>query len=248
MKVLAIGNSFSSDATRYLHKLAKANGESIKTVNLYIGGCSLERHYFNILENAKDYSFEFNGETTGIKVTVKDALMSDSWDYITVQQQSSNATDYRTYQPYLNELVGYIKRYRPHSKIIVHQTWAYEDGSDMLLALKKYNTGAEMFSDIKASYEQAYKDIDAHGLIPCGEVFMKALENGVSKIHRDTYHAKYGIGRYALALTWFAYLTGKDPESVVFNEFDETVSEKEIDIVKRSAKEVLSKREHLFFS
>ena len=39
MKVLAIGNSFSNDAMRYLHGIAKADGVDMKTVNLFIGGC-----------------------------------------------------------------------------------------------------------------------------------------------------------------------------------------------------------------
>ncbi len=45
MKVLAIGNSFSQDATRYLRKIAQASGEDMKVVNLYIGGCPLSRHF-----------------------------------------------------------------------------------------------------------------------------------------------------------------------------------------------------------
>lgn len=40
MKVLAIGNSFSNDAMRYLHGIAKADGVDMKTVNLFIGGWS----------------------------------------------------------------------------------------------------------------------------------------------------------------------------------------------------------------
>ena len=88
MKILSIGNSFSQDAQRYLHNLAKADGESIKCVNLYIGSCSLRTHYINMLENNKAYSFEFNGETTGLKVSITDALASDDWDYITLQQVS----------------------------------------------------------------------------------------------------------------------------------------------------------------
>ena len=43
MKLLSIGNSFSQDAHNKLHALAKANGVTLETVNLYIGGCSLER-------------------------------------------------------------------------------------------------------------------------------------------------------------------------------------------------------------
>ena len=57
MKLLSIGNSFSQDAQRYLHRIAAAAGESLKCVNLYIGGCSLRTHYFNILEK------KINGNT-----------------------------------------------------------------------------------------------------------------------------------------------------------------------------------------
>ena len=71
MKILCIGNSFSQDATRYLSRIGKAAGTGIKTVNLYIGGCPLKTHYFNVLEDQPAYAFEFNGENTGIKVSIK---------------------------------------------------------------------------------------------------------------------------------------------------------------------------------
>lgn len=44
MKILAIGNSFSQDATRYLQDIAASAGENLFVRNLYIGGCSLEMH------------------------------------------------------------------------------------------------------------------------------------------------------------------------------------------------------------
>ena len=59
MKILSIGNSFSQDAHRYLHKLAKQEGVDLKTVNLYIGGCSLRTHYLNMLGDYANYIFEF---------------------------------------------------------------------------------------------------------------------------------------------------------------------------------------------
>lgn len=241
MKVLAIGNSFSQDAMRYLHKMALCNGEKLKAVNLYIGGCSLKKHYYNILENNKAYMFEFNGENTGIFVTVKEALMSDNWDYITLQQVSQEAPDYSTYQPYLNVLAEYVRKYCPHSKILMHQTWAYERDSYRLVNELKYEIPEKMTEDIVNSYDQAAKDIGAYGIIPCGEVFMKAIEKGIMKIHRDTFHAHLGIGRYALALTWFAYLYKCDPLDVKFDAFDVETDEMEIQIVKETVKEVLKR-------
>lgn len=44
MNILAIGNSFSQDATRYLHGIARSMGKKWNTANLYIGGCSIDRH------------------------------------------------------------------------------------------------------------------------------------------------------------------------------------------------------------
>ena len=75
-KVLSIGNSFSQDAQRYLHKIAQNEGVDMKCVNLYIGGCSLKRHYVNLLEDKVDYNFEFNGNNTDIKVSIKQTLLN----------------------------------------------------------------------------------------------------------------------------------------------------------------------------
>ena len=237
MKILAIGNSFSQDATRYLHQIAKSNNDYIKIVNLYISGCSLKMHYYNILENAKDYSFEFNGDTTGIFVTIKEALMSDDWDYITLQQVSNQSYNFSTYQPYLDELVTYIKKYCPHSKLVIHETWAYEENSKKLNDTG-YKTPFEMFNDVKDSYKKAAKSINASGIIPGGEVLMNLLNNGIKKIHRDTFHATYGVGRFALALCWYQFFTNKDINDISFNEFDDPVTEEEIKIVKKVVTDV----------
>ena len=60
MKILSIGNSFSQDAHRWLHSLAAAGNDNIDTYNLYIGGCTLERHWECIQNNLNDYDKEGN--------------------------------------------------------------------------------------------------------------------------------------------------------------------------------------------
>ena len=121
MKILSIGNSFSQDAQRYLHRLAKQEGVEIKTVNLYIGGCQLRRHYLNMLDDQVAYDFEFNGERTGIMVSIRQAFVSDDWDFITLQQASPISGRYETYSPYIEELAAYVRKYCPHTKILIHQ-------------------------------------------------------------------------------------------------------------------------------
>ena len=65
MNILSIGNSFSQDAQRYLHQIARADGVKLTCVNLYIGGCPLSKHYRNMLSEKSEYSLEVNGSNTG---------------------------------------------------------------------------------------------------------------------------------------------------------------------------------------
>lgn len=229
MKILSIGNSFSQDAQRYLHRLAKSAGENIKTVNLYIGGCPLQRHYLNMLDDVPDYLFEFNGESTGLKVSIRQAIVSDDWDIITLQQASRFSGDYQTYSPYIEELAVYVRKYRPHTKIFIHQTWAYEDGTDRLIQIG-FQSAGEMFAAVREAYQKAAEAIGADGIIPCGEALWNATQAGIEKIHRDGFHASLGVGRYVLALTWYKTLTGKALAGLDFADFDVPVTceEKEI--------------------
>ena len=62
---------------------------------------------------------------------------------------------------------------------------------------------------------------------------MKMLEQGVAKVHRDTFHASFGLGRYALGLLWYRMLTGRTVADNTFCELDEPAEEAEIAIVKK---------------
>ena len=62
MRVLCIGNSFSQDATRFLHQLSDGANLDLTCVNLYIGGCSLKRHWDEYTSGNESYSYEYNGE------------------------------------------------------------------------------------------------------------------------------------------------------------------------------------------
>jgi len=240
MKVLAIGNSFSTDAMRYLHQVAKADGTELKCVNLYIGGCSLYQHFQNIRQDAKRYELEFNGENTGFLVTIKEALLNDRWDVVTMQQVSHDAPRFDTYMPYLEELSKYISYYCPNATQMLQQTWAYEEGSDRLCKELGYAHQEDMFRDVKASYQKASELLGGIGLIPSGETLQRLLKNGIRKVHRDTFHASLGLGRYALALTWYEMLTGKSCIGNTFRDFDEPISEEEIAIVQKSVSEAVS--------
>ena len=128
-------------------------------------------------------------------------------------------------------MVKYIKKYCPKAKIFVHQTWAYEEGSEKLLVSAGYKLAKDMFSDIRKAYEKAVKLIKADGIIPSGQAMLNAFTMGGIKMHRDTLHASLGAGRYLLALTWYKALTNNDINDNNFNELAEPITDKERSIL-----------------
>ena len=234
MRILAIGNSFSQDATRYLHDIAKADGVDLEVVNLYIGGCSLERHYRNMLSGENAYNLQFDGHMTGFFVSLDDALLGRQWDVVTLQQVSSTSFQPDSFQPYLDAIADHVRECQPKAKLLIHQTWAYEEGSEKL-----QRTGCEsaavMLSGIKTAYAQAATAINAAGIIPSGELMASLLDRGIEKVHRDTFHATLGLGRYALGLLWYRMLTGNSVMDNTFGAFDVPVTEAEQQIAKACA-------------
>jgi len=240
MNILSIGNSYSQDAQRYLHQIAEAGGVELNCYNLYIGGCSLARHYRNMLSEQAVYGMGMNGQDVGFPVSLKQALLNRDWDVITVQQASHFSTDYKTYQPYLKKLVEYIRLCVPQAKIYIQQTWAYEQDSPRLNEKMGYTDQKDMFNDLKKAYDQAAADEKLDGIIPSGAVLQALLAKGIEKVHRDTFHASLGLGRYALGLIWFKVLTGKDIADNTFCKFDEEVTPDQIAIAKKAVDEVYS--------
>ena len=240
MNILSIGNSFSQDAHRYLHQIARAAGVELNCFNLYIGGCSLGAHYRNMCSGDPAYTLERNGHDSGDMVSLKEALLNRDWDVVTLQQVSQKAPRYDTYQPYLDKLVEYVKACAPGAKLALHQTWAYEQGSSRLNDAG-YGDCRDMLRDIVAANRQAAEHMGADYLIPAGELFGAMLEHGIEKLHRDTFHASLGLGRYALGLLWYAVLTGNDVSKNTFCDFDEEVTPNQMAIAKACVQDMVRK-------
>lgn len=232
MNLLAIGNSFSEDATRYLHDVARADGEIIHTVNLYIGGCSLERHYKNMLSDEPAYEWQYNGHKTDSFVSLREALLNRAWDVVTLQQVSTLSFDRGSYEPYLSALMDFVRRCSPSAKIYIHQTWAYEQGSTWLSEVAQYPTPEGMLADVVQVYDEVSESVGADGIIRSGEMFGMLSGRGMGGLYRDGLHASLGLGRYALGLLWYRVLTGKSVGNNPFCDFDEAVSEEDIRAVR----------------
>lgn len=240
MKILSIGNSFSQDAHKWLHKLAKDNDVNLETVNLYIGGCSLKMHWDNIQTNSADYDYEPNGNCGERKISIAEALKLKKWDIITLQQVSEQSGIYETYEPYLSSLVSIIKKDQPDAEIYFHQTWAYEVDAVHSGFANYNNNQNEMYQRIKEISKIASHSINAK-LIPSGEIIQTLREtipefnykNGGLSLCRDGFHLSLDYGRFAAAAIWLRTITGKEIKASSFKDFNPNYIAKIISVVNK---------------
>ena len=210
VRILAIGNSFSQDAVeQYLHELAEAEGISTIIGNMFIGGCSLERHVKNARENAPAYAYRKIG-TDGKKgekgkMSLEAVLADEDWDYVSLQQASPFSGMYETYEASLPELIEYVKARLPKkTKLMLHQTWAYASTSRHS-GFKNYNCNQlTMYQAIADAVKKAAKANKIKIVIPSGTAIQNARTSFIGDhLNRDGYHLDVKIGRYTAACTWF---------------------------------------------
>lgn len=216
IKILAIGNSFSTDAAEsYVDDLAKADGVQLIIANMYIGGCSLERHWLNAEKDSAAYSYRkiVNGDTTIVaKQKLKTAIQDENWDYITFQQASpfSGLTD--SYFPYLPNLLTYTKELTTNPKVqfAFHQTWAYAADSKHKGFANYNNDQMQMYQAIVSTVKEAVQKAGIKLVIPSGTAIQNGRTSFVGdKFTRDGYHLSLGLGRFTAACTWYEFFLKK---------------------------------------
>ncbi|MBR2937103.1 MAG: DUF4886 domain-containing protein [Oscillospiraceae bacterium] len=238
MKVLSIGNSFSQDAHKWLHQLAVMNGVEMETLNLYVSGCSLARHWANVEANAEVYGCEPNGTRPPWKISIEGALKMTDWDVVTLQQASGVSGQIESYEPYLSGLVALIRNLQPKAEIWFHQTWAYEIDSPHR-AFENYGCSQQkMYDCLVSATEAAAASIPAR-IIPAGRLVQTLrttvpefdYANGGLSLCRDGYHMTHDYGRFAVAALWVHTLTGKTVEAAEFEDFDPALLQKILAVV-----------------
>lgn len=217
IKILTIGNSFSEDAVeQHLHDIAKADGVKVIIGNMYIGGCSLERHLNNAKDNKAAYKYRKIG-LDGKKVetksfTLQAALADEQWDYVSFQQNSGRSGLYDTWMASLPQLMKYVMTKVPKkAKMVIHQTWAY-DKTSKHKDFKNYNNDQDlMFNSILDAVNRVAKELGVKVIVPSGTAVQNARTTPLGEcITRDGYHLHKTYGRYVAACTWYEKIFKKN--------------------------------------
>lgn len=247
LKILAVGNSFSSDAMEYLWQVCKDGGvETIVLGNLYIGGCTLDTHRNNILKNSPAYTYykNTNGKWNSTPNTApKTAFEDESWDIVTLQQASGSSGIAKTYVN-LPELFNMVSENNQGAKVYWHMTWAYQQNSTHKEFPNYSKNQMTMYNAIVDATKTNVVDtnLDIVGVIPSGTAIQNLRSSYVGDtVTRDGYHMSNDYGRYTVALTWYAYLTGGDVANVDWVPPSYPELSKNLDVVRDSIKNALEK-------
>lgn len=241
IKILAIGNSFSEDAIEnYLFEIAEAEGVQLIIGNMYIGGCSLERHWKNITNDAAAYNYRkvgLDGKLTKEpNKTILSALADEEWDFVSIQQVSSLSGIYNSYTDLLPQIMNFLYDHLDKNRVnfLLHQTWAYAKDSKHKGFAKYNNNQFEMYAAIITATKQAAEDNNIPTIIPVGTAIQNGRTTAVGdNFCRDGYHLDLNIGRFTAACTWYAQLFQVDATSLKYK--PEKLSEYDAEVAKAAA-------------
>lgn len=242
IKVLAIGNSFSEDATvQYLYQLAEAQGDSLVIGHAYIGGCSLERHLNNLQQTKYEYLYQKT--VGGIRTDeheqeLRRIILDEPWDIITLQQvsQLSGVAESYATLPDLKRAVKLLAT-NPNVQFMWHMTWAYAK-SFRNERFKVYgNNQQKMYAAILGCVKTEVPKALIKTIIPSGTAIQLARYRMGDILNRDGFHLSYTLGRYTAACTWCEVLTGRNVDGNPF--WPETITIEEAQYCQQAAHEAV---------
>ena len=209
LRVLAIGNSYTTDGVMLLNELFTSCGITSQNCCVYAvtsGGASLE-YWANMISNDSDIvAHRFAGSLNmGIRNGTLKEILSCPWDVVVLQQYSGNALQYSTFNPYLRELIDAIRNNCTNPDVVIawQMVWAYstKEGTRPV--------GEERWKRICMATKQQMIEDGIDVVIPTGT----AIQNGrctslcdIGELTTDNIHLNRGVGRYIAACTWFETL------------------------------------------
>ncbi|MDO5582023.1 MAG: DUF4886 domain-containing protein [Planctomycetia bacterium] len=264
LKVLSIGNSFSVCLSSYFKSVVESvPGCKLTWDHLTIGGCSLERHWENIVKEEADPSFRYFK-----KYSYKEKLKSQKWDIVSIQQASHFSWKPETFEPYAKNIVDFIKANAPQAEVVFQQTWAYRPDEPRLA--KWGIDQKKMFEELTRAYGRAAQELNLR-IIPVGlavqiarDTFpggykpfkrtdfvypdlpdMKCFLTGAIKwspdkktLSGDAFHLN-DRGKYLQSCVWFAVLYDRDPCEITF--VPQSITPEDAVFLRNAAKKAVQK-------
>ena len=238
MKVLFFGNSYSNDAITYLTKIFLSAGyDQIIIGSISTGGCNINHHWSNLDPDLEDFhpgqpdatnmegtascSIKVNGSGYSVKGdTLVDryanTVKAYDWDYISIQHAPNEVEQLATYS-YLPNLVQFIEDNlidKEKTKLVYHMIWKYNDTQS---EAKRTSTNYNTIVDITQNFVLQNEEFGDR-VVPAATFRQNMVSSFLEDVDiaRDYGHMGLTLGRYALGLLWYCYLTGGSVDDVTY--------------------------------
>lgn len=242
MNILSVGNSFAKDTMHYAADLAKSAGlRDFKFAFLYIGGCSINRHYNNAVNNIAQYTYYVHQENdwqTTEECSIKEALDDAHWDVIVIQHGTGDKSRYTSPESYENlaPLIRYIKRQLSYDvQIAFNMAWVADPESthhEIVSYGGNQKLMYEKVTDLTKNVVASLPEVDL--ILPTGTTIQNMRAYIPKPLTRDGFHLSYDLGRYAAGLTFLKTLCKIEMEQVIWA--PEGVTPQEQEIAKHAVK------------
>ena len=212
IKILSIGHSFSKDVmVTNLYNMFKEGGyEEVVIGYLYMAGCSMPKHLYNIENSLAQYEYAKNSTGTWVtknNVTALSALKEEDWDFVTVQSspdyiggqtissitlgvnsegdkiEGINQTEYEA----MGEITDWILANATNAdvKIDYHMIWAFSEGCNLWSYTYHNYDQMTMYENIvNITQEKVQNHEDINRIIPSAT----AIQNARSSFMGDNFN------------------------------------------------------------
>lgn len=198
LRVLILGNSFSSDATTYLHELAVATGLDLGRFCVYngvISGGGINDWKKSLDDGAERSYYRMAGAITmDVSGALRD-ILNQPWDVCVILQSSDVSFKWGSFGN-LPRLIEGIKNNCPNTKLQLAymMPWTHT----------KKSTAKEWAGNISC----ARKIAKEYGIrvIPVGTAIQNARKQGLDNgmyLTRDEWHMCNGVGKFIAACTMY---------------------------------------------
>ena len=247
VKILAVGNSLTSNATQYLWEIITSAGVPMENVvigRLFLPGCSIEWHWQNIVDDVADYDYSKNNAGNWVPYrdySVQKAIDDEEWDYIIVQETIASVQNTSAYRN-LGNLVDYLKIAEPEAELAWHLIWTYQAETESQWC--KFRTPAETlehYGQIVGQYlAQVKNKSQIEHLIPAGTAVQNLRSSYIGDtITTDGIHVNEKHGMYITALTWYAALAGGDLDAITWVPTKYPELANDLPVIRQSVKDAM---------
>lgn len=214
LKILTIG-SIPQDIWEYVPNILRQAGIFDATIayTTSADGGTLQNYYDLMISGESDMirmnkstnSADFDTLSKG-SYSLDQVLTNEAWDIVVLQQAISGSYNFTTFEPYMSELISYIRNKVRNRKLCIM--------FNMIWSGEKYHTGVEenqRYNDIVQCTKEMIAQIGIPYIIPSGTAIQLGRKTGIQTTINWTsngYHADSGVGKYVLAATTFQYIFG----------------------------------------